>query len=391
MYTDLWTTPFGWGVGMYDYDLDGDLDFITHGGLLTRNNVILDNPGYIWVNQGCNSENKTSNGYIGPKFTIDRTIYPQDLTCKDENGILLSQHCTPHVRREVRSVALGDLNNDGRMDIVTTSGSTYSYENFSVVVPGYVGVAGERTFNISGFWNNGIPDILDETSFYIRTWKLINETHYQFIHFPDHGDLFVEIEDGTNNNNWVKFDIHGSYGILPKGKINRNGIGTKLTFRANGLDPVLQVVTGGDSHIAAIPNARIFGLRKKNRGDLIIEFPGGLFNAFFNACKNTHYILYEIPCNFKDHNIKWWKFRKCVNKATDRLFNLGLINNKIRKKMRQSNKWAFREERQRQHGSSDSDSNSDSDSDSDSDSSEIENDEDIWDTSDPEDCTCDHD
>ena len=136
----------------------------------------------IWVNQGCNSENLTENGYCGPKFTVDRTTYPQDLTCRDENDNLLSQYRTPHVRREVRrSVATGNLNNDGRMDIVTTSGTTYSAENFTALYPGFVGQGAQppNFFPPPGFWNSGIPDIFDETSFYARTWELYSSNHRQ--------------------------------------------------------------------------------------------------------------------------------------------------------------------------------------------------------------------
>lgn len=44
---DLWSSPFGWGVAMYDYDLDGDLDMLTHGGLGQRSTAVLDNPGLL--------------------------------------------------------------------------------------------------------------------------------------------------------------------------------------------------------------------------------------------------------------------------------------------------------------------------------------------------------
>ncbi|MCG8454900.1 MAG: VCBS repeat-containing protein, partial [Holophagales bacterium] len=51
----LVTTPFGWGTGVFDYDADGDLDIVYHGGMDLIFFADAANAGTLLQNQGCSA------------------------------------------------------------------------------------------------------------------------------------------------------------------------------------------------------------------------------------------------------------------------------------------------------------------------------------------------
>ncbi len=94
----LVATTFGWGNGTTDYDNDGDTDIIFQGGLDVGPFVDASNPGTLLRNDGAGN------------FTYDADALAS---------------ATDHLRRSNKGLALGDLNQDGFVDIVSTSNFDY--------------------------------------------------------------------------------------------------------------------------------------------------------------------------------------------------------------------------------------------------------------------------
>ncbi len=128
-------TPFGWGTSVMDYDNDGDSDIIYHGGVNMGIFVEASNPGVILNNDGA------------ANFS------------RDEIALSTS---TDHLRRNVQGMAVGDLNDDGSMDIVTVSAEDWpaSYPLAPLVPPPYL--IGSPFDDAAKFWPTFMPvDVTD--------------------------------------------------------------------------------------------------------------------------------------------------------------------------------------------------------------------------------------
>ena len=89
----LVATPFGWGTSMADYDNDGDTDIVFHGGLY-----------FAVVGQGAPGAILRNDG--GGEFSRDAEALANS---------------TDHEERTVQGMAMGDLDGNGFVDIVSVS------------------------------------------------------------------------------------------------------------------------------------------------------------------------------------------------------------------------------------------------------------------------------
>jgi len=290
----LIATVFGWGTGMVDYDNDADTDIIFYGNLDLGPVIAADNPGVVLRNEGCN----------GFAFTWDEAA-----TAADAEFVL---------RQGVEGMALGDLDEDGFVDIVHASGQ-YAPPALPLV---------------STIWKWGGP--FDHTAFVIPTFYPIGpfENEWAGINVDD-GFLAVKVNSG-NGNGWVKVEVLGSAGITPLGGVNRDGIGAIVKFVPDGGLQSMTPVLGGSSYASQHMLIQPFGLGSASQGTADVFWPGGIKNRLYDIASGEHVLMPEIPC---DYAASWPNrnvYRNCVVTALNDLRMAGIITNGERSRLRTS-------------------------------------------------------
>jgi hypothetical protein len=198
----------GWGTGFMDYDNDGDLDLYVANGYIPSaeelSNPII-NPSKFFSNNGDGT------------FT--------DRTTELDFGV-------PAVNR---GSAFGDLNNDGKLDIIMVP---------VTCCPSPLDPALDRTATI--FYN-------------------VTE----------------------NGNNWIKFRLEGI-------QSNRNGYGARLILYDNSGRVQVRESDGGSSHCSSNSSFIHFGLGPADKVDsLIIHWPSGLQEKITEPVINNLSIVRE--------------------------------------------------------------------------------------------------
>lgn len=277
---DLVATPFGWGSGVFDYDNDGDQDIIYHGGLDLVTLVISDNPGAVLQNQDC------SANFIA-----------------DTNAIT-----TNHLRRDVRGMAVGDLDQNGFTDIVTVGQSVMQEPIPLVPVP----VAYGSTFDATAL----IAPLFFPTPEGGFVWSGLNTAP---------GDLAVELNDGANENNSVSVTLQGSIGIARKGRVNRDGIGAVVSFKPVNGKKTMVPVLGGSSYLSQNSLQKVLGLGSDDMGRLDVLWPGGVRNRLYSVMAGERITMPEIPCSI-DTDMKFSRYLSCVDRSLGELEKAGVIN-----------------------------------------------------------------
>lgn len=274
---DIIATPFGWSTAVFDYDNDGDQDILFHGGIDLMAQVSLDNPGAIFQNQG------------DATFSAD-----------------LDAVTTDHSRRCVRALAVGDLDRNGFVDIVTPSEMNVA-ENITLE-PNIVQFGGpyDSVAKFARFWAEN-PAGLDQ-------WTgAENEL----------GDLVVELNSG-NDNHWVSATPVGSAGLTAGGRVNRDGIGAVIFFKPHRGEQVMSPVTGGAGYLSQSSRERIFGLGDDRFGRLEVLWPGGTRNRLYGVRRGERLTIPEIPCSF-DSNLSFRAYLVCVLRSLRDLETNGVV------------------------------------------------------------------
>lgn len=291
---DLVATPFGWGASSFDYDNDGDFDIIFHGGMFAVTTE-GSNPGTILNNPGCTAE-----------FTWDRAAS-------------LSSG-TPHVRRYVRGVATGDLNQDGYTDIVSVSSfdnpADANFQNYPATYGSPFDNEGSVVFNL-------LP---------------LNESEFLPVGpEPLTGTLSVELNSGGNGNGWIEVTPLGTTGITSGGQVNRDGVGAVVRVTPGGStdgQTVIRPVVAGSSHASQDSLAGIFGLGEASHAVVEVLWPGGVVNRLYGVAAGERIVFPEIPCSIDMP--ERGAYLECVMTSLDELEDEAVLDGPTRQRFQAS-------------------------------------------------------
>ncbi|MEM9553717.1 MAG: CRTAC1 family protein [Acidobacteriota bacterium] len=272
----LRATPFGWSVMAPDLDNDGDPDVAFFGSLAgTIHTITADNPGTVLLNSDCSAD-----------FEADLDALAVD-----------------HTRRNVHGGATGDLDRDGFPDLVTVS---------AFDIPGEIPLKRYPVEHASPF---------DATAWYVEAFAPTENGDFLWngYEFPN-GGLAVEI-NGGNDNGWIEVRTLGTVGLLPDGRVNRDGIGAVLRVTPEGGRTTLRPVTGGSSFASQNALAQLFGLGRAETATVEILWPGGREDRLYGVRAGERIVFPEIPC---DRSLSHEQ-RRCVAGALEALRTKGLI------------------------------------------------------------------
>ncbi len=313
---DLEATPFGWGTSAQDFDNDGNVDVVYHGGLHLYFVVEASNPGTMLVGDG-------AGGFRYAPDAFD----------------------TNYTRRNTIGVAAGDLNQNGFQDVVSVS-------NFDIPDENPVVRYGSEDQDVSFF-----ASIFDQVSYFSPVFEHVTASNPEFdfnafpwfepenklerrfrwnedVSFPD-GTLAVEINDADSENNWVSVELMGTVGIIPDGEVNRSGIGATITFTAEDGNSSISPVLGGASHLSQDSLVQGFGLGEAHRGTVDILWPGGTKNRLYDVQHGEQVFIPELPCSY-DTSDDRHTYAACVEDTLFDLQDAGVIDANVRARMQSS-------------------------------------------------------
>lgn len=274
-----YATAFGWGNAIADLDNDGDQDLLYHGAMDLNAIITHDNPGIVLENRGCTA-----------LFTENLEAFRGDYT-----------------QRGTQGVAVGDLDQDGYIDVVTASNHKVPDDMPFFVAPTPRGSSLDAT---ARFYLPMLPDPNNG----LLSWGGI-ET------LP--GDLTVEINQGSGNAATSLRPL-GGVGIVDGARSNRSGIGSVISFTPHRGDTVSSPVTAGSSFLSQHALDAHFGLGRASWGMAETLWPGGIRNRLYAVRSGERLVLPEIPCSFDSAG--FFRYYRCVQKALDEHRNAGTIS-----------------------------------------------------------------
>jgi enediyne biosynthesis protein E4 len=304
-------TAFGWGMVAFDYDNDGDTDYLYHGGGDNYQASSGDNPGVLIQNRGLCAND----------FHYDGTAILRDHRTRHRDGVVVA-----------------DLNNDGFDDVAVVANikwvPTIRYIPYTLVV-GNIGAELDPIARVQlNFSQVVVP------GFFSYVGPIYQE-----------GDLSVELNSGGNGNRSAQFTVVGNAGIArrhgddPAGIVNRNGFGTIVQFTPAGLPTSMRTVLGGESFASQNSPVLTFGMgATATSGTADITYPGGFKFRIYDVAAGEKLLVPTIPCNYETATNRG-QWESCVNHALNDYRQAGLITNDYRQRLRDSARRTWNEER----------------------------------------------
>lgn len=285
---DLGATPFGWGNAATDYDNDGDTDIIFQGGIDEFLEIDASNPGAVLNNDG------------SANFTYDSNALA--------NG-------ADHTRRSDKGVAVGDLNNDGFVDLISVSNFNYPE---SIPLQPFAETFDSPFDEEAAFIPNFIPvDPSDPSNF-----ELIPPGDRDF----SNGTLAIEINNAENDNFSVHVDLLGTTGLVEGGQTNRDGIGAVVSFTPENGSTAIQPILGGSSFLSQNSLTANFGLGDNSSGTVEVVWSGGVRNRLYDVQESEEIIFPEIPVSFDGDYASLEEYETLVEDAIAELVAAGEIS-----------------------------------------------------------------
>ena len=298
-------SSFGWGTAAFDYDNDGDTDITYFGGVNTGVLVEASNPGLLLENDG------------QANFQVNHEAY-------GKIGV---------ARRNVRGAAVGDLNHDGFVDVVTVSNYNFNASPPFQPMPALGLTLDETAVTLSYFLPTEDPTI-----------RAYDPTIPEF----EGGTLAVYLNDANTGNHHVEVNLTGMVGHLENARSNRDGIGAVVTFTPDGGKPVMKPILGGSSISSQHSLAANFGLGTQTRGTVEVLWPGGTRNRLYGVQAGERLHFPEIPVSFDTPHISPMLYEYRVNKALMSMAKNGVISRSEAERFSRSAVIAFCEVRE--HG-----------------------------------------
>ena len=294
----LIATPFGWGASAFDYDNDGDADLLFHGGMDVVTALDMSNAGALLQNRGCSA-----------RFVRDATAL---------------KNSTEHGRRTVQGLAVGDLDLDGFVDIVSVS----SVDASESLTPQPYGVEYGSPFDEDGLF---LPLFVPTPTSFQWTGTTLED-----------GTLSVEISSADNGNGSVAVDTVGTLGLTEAGVVNRDGIGATVTFTPHRGKSSIQPVLAGSSYASQDSLTRHFGLGHASHGTVDILWPGGTRNRLYNVKRSERITMPEIPCSYDAEWSSRRAYRRCVRTAVRQLVTKDVVSRRFGARLIKSAMRAYR-------------------------------------------------
>ncbi|RMH15774.1 MAG: CRTAC1 family protein, partial [Acidobacteria bacterium] len=296
---DLVGTVFGWGTAIFDYDNDGDADVAYVGAIDVGTVIDASNPGVVLENRGCSAS-----------FAYD--------------PVALGQSGADHTRRIDQGLAIGDLDGDGRVDVVTVSNANLPpsvplvpriasrigspFDDTAFFVPGMVPIDPSNPFLLIG---SGVT--VDNGSLSIELATRAGGDGDSDSGDSDSGDSDSgdsdsgdsdsgdsdsgDSDSGDSDSRSASVTLMGTIGLTSGGRVNRDGIGAVVTVTTrSGLSQMVPIVAGG-SYASQNSLTAYLGLGDDKRGTVEVLWPGGVRNRLRDVRAGERILFPEIPCD----------------------------------------------------------------------------------------------